>query len=293
MAETPYTVAVLGAGEMGSALARALLAARHTVRVWNRSPEKCEPLRRAGAAVAASPASAAEAADMVVVCVRDYEATHGLLKDQALSSALQGRVLIQLSTGTPGEARALGAWARERSIGYLDGAILAYPNAVGTESCVLLYAGPAQMFETAKPVLLSFGANPAYLGEDLGAASMMDAASLTVYYASLLGFLHGAAICEAEGWPLQAYVSGVVPLLDVLAQAMQASGEKFSSGDYSSEGLASIQTDAAALAHVVQTSQESAVDPALPKLLLNIFNKGVAAGHGGDYLAHLIKVFRK
>jgi 3-hydroxyacyl-CoA dehydrogenase len=50
------TVAVLGTGIMGAAMARNLLAAEMEVRVWNRTREKADPLARDGAAVAASPA---------------------------------------------------------------------------------------------------------------------------------------------------------------------------------------------------------------------------------------------
>jgi 3-hydroxyisobutyrate dehydrogenase len=54
------TVAVLGTGIMGAAMARNLLAAGMEVRVWNRTREKADPLAEDGAAVTASPAQATE-----------------------------------------------------------------------------------------------------------------------------------------------------------------------------------------------------------------------------------------
>ena len=44
-------------------------------------------------------------------------------------SALRGKVLVQLSSGTPDEAREMESWARPRGIDYLDGAIMNYPVA--------------------------------------------------------------------------------------------------------------------------------------------------------------------
>lgn len=64
------TVAVLGTGIMGAAMARNLLKAGMEVRVWNRSPEKAAPLAADGAMVAESPVEATEGADFLAPCSR-------------------------------------------------------------------------------------------------------------------------------------------------------------------------------------------------------------------------------
>jgi len=48
-------IGVIGAGLMGAAISRQLLKLGHPVTVWNRTVEKCEPLRAAGAAVVKNP----------------------------------------------------------------------------------------------------------------------------------------------------------------------------------------------------------------------------------------------
>ncbi len=55
-------VCVIGLGNMGSALAQALLTSGHRVTVWNRTASKCEALATAGATVATSVSEAAAAA---------------------------------------------------------------------------------------------------------------------------------------------------------------------------------------------------------------------------------------
>ncbi|MGO4435361.1 NAD(P)-binding domain-containing protein, partial [Paenarthrobacter sp. RAF9] len=64
--DTKRTVAVLGTGIMGAAMARNLLRAGHEVLVWNRDQAKTAPLADAGAQVAVSPAQAVAGADVVV-----------------------------------------------------------------------------------------------------------------------------------------------------------------------------------------------------------------------------------
>ncbi|MCL6624006.1 MAG: NAD(P)-binding domain-containing protein, partial [Fimbriimonadales bacterium] len=48
------TIGFVGLGVMGGAMARHLLRAGHPLIVWNRTPEKAEPLRAEGALVAPS-----------------------------------------------------------------------------------------------------------------------------------------------------------------------------------------------------------------------------------------------
>ena len=52
-------IGFIGLGHMGSAIALNLVKAGHAVSVWNRSPDKAEPLVAAGAKKAATPAEAA------------------------------------------------------------------------------------------------------------------------------------------------------------------------------------------------------------------------------------------
>jgi len=98
-------VSVIGLGVMGSALARALLEDSHRVTVWNRTSTKAEPLVRDGAILAPSAALAVGASPVVIVCVDNYEVTKTLLSSNEVASSLSDRVLVQLSTGSPQEAR--------------------------------------------------------------------------------------------------------------------------------------------------------------------------------------------
>src|SRR3712207_1551873 len=110
-------VAVLGTGIMGAAMARNLLAAGMEVRVWNRTPEKADPLAREGAAVAASPAEATEEAEFMVTMLSDTAAVEDAVGGGALSALGEGGVWLQTSTiGMEGSAR-LAEMASQHEIG--------------------------------------------------------------------------------------------------------------------------------------------------------------------------------
>lgn len=98
-------VTVIGLGEMGSALARALMRADRRVTVWNRSAAKAGPLTAEGAQFAETAAAAAAASPMTMMCVSDYQAARDILETRGTAAALKGRTLVQLGNGTPKEAR--------------------------------------------------------------------------------------------------------------------------------------------------------------------------------------------
>ncbi|MFD0493920.1 NAD(P)-binding domain-containing protein [Streptomyces rhizosphaericus] len=77
MSESPVTV--LGLGDMGTALARALLRAGHRTTVWNRTAAKAEALAAEGALTAATVGEAVAASPLVVVCLLDYDSVRQVL----------------------------------------------------------------------------------------------------------------------------------------------------------------------------------------------------------------------
>lgn len=193
--ESMQNVAVLGLGVMGSALARVLIERGQAVTVWNRTAGKAAALERLGARVAASPAEAVRASSIVIVCVLDYEQSAALLAGAELTS----RTLVQLSTGSPRDARAGEAWARQRGADYLDGAILATPRQIGTAESVILVSGSAQAFERSRGVLSHLAGGISYLGEPVAAASAFDLAFLSLLFPALAGLYHALRVVQVEG----------------------------------------------------------------------------------------------
>lgn len=191
-------ISVLGMGRMGSALAHALLKAGHPTTVWNRTPAKAAPLAAAGAEVAASVRNAIAASEVVIVNVSDYQATQSLLRDKEVAGALEGRLIIELTSGTPDGGREAHGWAQRQGARYLDGAILATPDFIGTEAGTLLVSGPSAVFEEGRNVLGALGGNVQFIGEDPGLANALDSAVLALMWGALFGALQSIAVCRAE-----------------------------------------------------------------------------------------------
>lgn len=129
-------ISVIGLGAMGGALARALLQSGYSVTVWNRSPEKAEPLVAAGAVAAASAEEAIQASPATVTCIASHDKTLALMR--SVGDAVAGRTVIELSTGGAAEAGALAAYLASKGADWMIGIINAYPTAVGKAETVLL-----------------------------------------------------------------------------------------------------------------------------------------------------------
>ena len=81
---------------------------------------------------------------------------------------------MQLTTGTPDDARQMQSWAQPLGIEYLDGAIISYPVDIGKPQSIVLYSGPEDLFNRIKPLLLAFGDNAMFVGKEIGNASAQD-----------------------------------------------------------------------------------------------------------------------
>jgi 3-hydroxyisobutyrate dehydrogenase-like beta-hydroxyacid dehydrogenase len=282
-------IAVIGAGRMGSALVKAFLNQGHETSVWNRTASKLAPLESIGARIQPSIGKAVAAADIVVVNVRDYEAADGLLRSPEAIGQLRGKLLVQLTSGSPRQARETSAWASEHGIRYLDGAIMATPDLIGGPDTTILYAGNAAVFEQYRPVLLALGANAAHVGEDAGRASALDSALLVVLWGTMFSALYGAAICQAERIDLreyERYLAGVLaPMNSWTLDAVKRIHEGRLASD--KETVATVATHYTAFRCLMELCKERNIHPALPDALNPFFMAALEKGHAEDDFAAL------
>ena len=225
------------------------------------------------------------------MCVDNYEVTRAILSAPDVTPKLFERVLVQLSTGTPQEARDGASWAQERGAAYLDGAILAYPDQMGTPDATILVAGAETAFHRCEPLLRPLGGGLTYVGGQVGAASALDCAILSFVFGALLGALHGARICEVESLPVNefgAMLSGLVPVVG--GEVVQVS-ERIRAGRYG-DSHATLGIYASAAQRIVQQARDSRINPEFPLFASGILAKGVQAGFGGEDLAAVIKILR-
>jgi 3-hydroxyisobutyrate dehydrogenase-like beta-hydroxyacid dehydrogenase len=280
-------VTVIGTGVMGSALARALAAAGHQVTAWNRTHSRALALASAGVSVADSLPGAVRASDLVLMCVSNQAAAAELLSDPELTGLLRGRTLIQMTTGTPADGRRNAAWAQPLGIGYVDGAILAYPREIGTPDAEIFYCGPAAADPRLEPVLRALG-RVHFLGEDAGRAAVVDAALIAFFYGTMAGFLQCVTLATAEGVPIGDLLELSGPFFRrFIANAVTETGERIAQRRYG-EPQSSLDTHLGGIdLLVLGSSREAGIDVGVVTAIRDSFARAVAAGHGADDIAVL------
>ncbi|MFI0712514.1 NAD(P)-dependent oxidoreductase [Streptomyces inhibens] len=281
-------VTVLGLGSMGSALAAALLERGHPVTVWNRSAHKSDALVERGAHLAASPEEAIAASPLTLACVLDYGALHTVL--DPVADSLAGKVLVNLTSGSPEQAHEATAWARSHGADYLDGAIMTTPPGVGNPEMMFLYSGAQAVFEAHRPTLEALG-DPLHLGTDPGLASLYDAALLGLMWSTMTGWLHGTALVGAEKTQATTFTPVAIRWLTAVAGFLTTYAPQVDAGHYPGDD-ATIDVQIAAIDHLIHAASARGIDNALPELLKTTMERAGAAGHGPDSYASVIEVLK-
>jgi 3-hydroxyisobutyrate dehydrogenase-like beta-hydroxyacid dehydrogenase len=289
--KSPSPVSVIGLGTMGSTIARLLLRAEYRVTVWNRTREKAEPLVQGGAILAPSAAAAVAASPIVVVCVYDYKAANEILETTEVASAVPGRLIVQLTTGSPEEARESERWASRHGAEYLDGAIQAAPSQMARPDTTILVSGREAAYRRSEPVLTVLGGNVKYLGEQVGAAATMDLATLSYVYGATVGFFHGARIAESEGFRVDHYGSLVAEISPTFGEFFRHEGAVIQSGNFEvTESPLRISVEATE--RLAQAARAAGINAELPTLVSSLFKRAIVAGYGQEEVAAIIKVLR-
>ncbi|MDX3801642.1 NAD(P)-dependent oxidoreductase [Streptomyces sp. AK04-3B] len=164
------TVSVLGTGIMGAAMARSIARAGHTVRVWNRTRAKAEPLAADRVHVAATPAEAVKGADVVLTMLYDGPATLEVMREAA-PALRTGTAWVQSTTAGIEALADLAAFARAHGLAFFDVPVLGTRQPAEAGQLTVLAAGPSASRAAVTPVLDAVGARIVWTGEDGGAGT--------------------------------------------------------------------------------------------------------------------------
>ncbi|MFF4223327.1 NAD(P)-dependent oxidoreductase [Streptomyces sp. L500] len=286
-------VTVLGLGAMGATLAGAFTAAGHRTTVWNRTAGRAGALMERGAVEAPSAARAVAASPLVVICVTAYDAAHDVLGP--LAAGLAGSTLVNLTSGSPPQARETAAWAERHGIAYLDGALMSTPSGIGDPDFLQLYSGPRAAFDQHRETLAALG-HPVHLGTDPALPSVYDSALLGLLWSTLTGWLHGVALIGAEGpgggVTATDFTDVVNHWMKSVGALMNSYAPQIDAGRYPG-GEFPLTLHLSMMNLLAHASELRGVEPGLPEFLQRLTSRAIAAGHGGDSYARLVEFLRK
>ena len=279
------TVLLIGLGNMGAALAGTLLDAGYETWVWNRTKEKAGTLLEKGARWSEDVWAAVGYVDYVVMCLSNYANCAELLSK---CSDLDNKALIQLSTGTAGDASSFENLVEQKRGRYLDGAILAYPSNIGDPRCSILVAGNSLSWKESEALILALGGKSQYLGEEVGAPSHLDHALIAPSLIMQMAVIQGMHMAKKAGVDLEYYSKMISGLPISLKADQERHTRAIIDGDFS-QVQASIRTWKEALDRILEEGKGSNFNTELLSGIGEILRNGEDQGVGEEDLAALVK----
>ena len=193
--------AFLGLGAIGRPMAARVAGAFPNLVVWNRTPDRASAFAAEHKVrSAASPAEAAEDADVVISCFplsRDVESVldgpTGLL-----ATMKTGSTLVDCTSGDPATSKRIAARLAEQGIDFVDAPVSG--GVVGAEKGTLtvMVGGESAVFERMQPIFKSFGQKIVHCGE-VGAGDALKAVNNAMLAVHIWSTAEGLATLAKAG----------------------------------------------------------------------------------------------
>jgi 3-hydroxyisobutyrate dehydrogenase len=203
-------VGFVGLGIMGQGMARNLLKAGFSVRVWNRTASKAEALTADGAEVGSSPADVAAHCDIVVTCVSDTPDVEAVIlgENGIIHGAKPGSLVIDCSTISPQATREIAAKLAEQSIHMLDAPVSGGSEGAAHGTLTIMVGGAVADFERAMPVFKAMGKTITHIGE-VGTGQIVKLVNQVLVVGNCLAMCEALLLAQAGGVDLQKTIDAI------------------------------------------------------------------------------------
>ena|SRR3984957_7903507 len=200
-AEAIRTIGFLGVGLMGAPMARHLLSDGFRLRVWNRTRRKLDPLIEAGAVAAATPAEAADGADILCVCVTDKAAVESILfgPGGAAEAARMPLLAVDFSTIGPTATIALaGRLNRERGTSWVDAPVSGGASGAAQRKLVIMCGGSVGDITRLGPLFAALSQRVTRVG-GLGAGQTLKLCNQLIVATNLVAISEALKLASVSG----------------------------------------------------------------------------------------------
>lgn len=190
----------IGLGNMGSRIARRLLARGYEVTVFDRDNTKAAALVVNGAVPASHIVELARGAEVILSCLTNDEAVQSVYAgpNGALAGARPGTVVLEMSTISPESSRELHNQATKLGIDVMDVAISGSTSAAEQGTLTLLAGGNAELFQTAQPIFDAIARQYFRLGPS-GAGTTMKLVVNTLLGVGMQAIAEAVVLGESAG----------------------------------------------------------------------------------------------
>ena len=203
--------AFVGLGVMGYPMAGYLAARGHEVVVYNRNTGKAERwLEQNQGRSAATPADAADGADIVFCCVGNDDDVREVTLGEfgAVHAMPPGSILVDHTTASATLARELHTVASERQVGFLDAPLSGGQAGAENGQLTIMVGGDADVFERALPVMESYAKAVTLIGP-AGSGQLAKMVNQICIAGLLQGLSEGLHFATRAGLDIEKVISAI------------------------------------------------------------------------------------
>jgi 3-hydroxyisobutyrate dehydrogenase-like beta-hydroxyacid dehydrogenase len=274
--DTRDVVGLVGLGLLGGALAERLLAAGHAVLGFDVDPARGAALRARGGRTAKDAAGVAAACRRILLSLPDSRVARTVLHgmDGRLGA---GRIVVDTTTGTPGDAARTGAWLAARGAAYLDATISGNSDQVRKREVVVLAGGPLAAFEESRDLFDAFAREAFHLGP-WGRGAEMKLVTNLVLGLNRAVLAEGLAFASALGFD-PARTLAILRASPAYSRSMDVKGDKMVRGDFAP--VARLSQHRKDVRLILEAGRRARARLPLSRTHLKLLDQAVAAGLGG------------
>lgn len=219
---------VIGLGLLGTALAERLIGAGFSVKLWNRTREKAQPLIELGGCWSDNPLAECH---RVVICLYTTDIVEQTLEQ--LGGLQSGQILVDTTTGDPSQTEALGRRLAERGVHYLETPIAGSSDQTRRGEAMAMVAGERSAYESAADILRAIAPRSYFVGT-WGNAARMKLVNNLILGLNRVALAEGLAFAESIGIS-KADALTVLKEGNARSVAMDLKGRKMVEQDFSTQ----------------------------------------------------------
>ena len=282
-------ISFIGIGLMGLPMAKNLLKAGYSLKVYNRTLKKAEVLKKYNAEIADSIKEAVNDSEVIITMLSDDNAINTLMKsDSFLNNIKSGATVIDMSSVKPETAKLHGSNLKSKNINYLDAPVSGGTTGAEEATLAIMVGGEQKIFDKNFDVLKTMG-NPILVGP-IACGQISKLANQIIVGITLGAVAEAILLCEKAG----ANPEKMIKALSggwADSKILQTHGQRMISKDFSPKGKTSTQLKD--MSNIIGCADESNLYLPISTLVKEMYNNLVSNGYGNKDHSSLYEEIKK